>query len=229
MLVRRQVFALGQVGGDERLHSLHELTPPADLHNGHNANRDDPKRQQDTLRAIHVRHRAQPARRHVNHHHGGQRVHAGVHADPVVGQDVEQATRCLQLHAEIRHAEQERHDHREDANGVTAKNIGVHLARRHVAERLPKHPLPPQKQHAGKRNRQRVKRREGIRQAVGENLPRMPDERPPAETGRRRREDEHPDTNLPAGDEIIRRRLGPEETFDTPEKTIGPIQAHKRK
>ena len=226
---RCQVFALGQVSGDKRLHPLDELTPTADLDDRNNPDRNNANRQQNTLGTINVRHRAQPARRNVNHHHRRQRVHAEIHAYPIVGQDVEQAAGCLQLHAEVRHAEQERHDHREDANGVTAKNIGVHLTRRHVAERLAKHPLPPEKQHAGERDRQRVKRRKRIRQTVGENLPRMPDKRPPAETRRRRRQDKNPDADLPAGDKIIRGRLGSKKALDSPKKTIGPIQAHKSK
>ena len=184
---RCQIFALGQVSGDERLHPLDELTPTADLDDRNNPDRNNANRQQNTLGTINVRHRAQPSRRNVNHHHRRQRIHAEIHANPIVGQDAEQAAGSLQLHAEIRHAEQERHDHRENANSTPAKNIRVHFARRHISERLAKHPLSPQKQYAGERDRQRVKRRKRIRQTVGENLPRMPDKRPPTETRRRRR------------------------------------------
>ncbi len=188
----------------------------------------DSQRKENTLNAVHVRHRAEPPGGDIDYHHCRQGKHAEVHAHQPVCQHVEQVSGCPQLNAEIWHAEQKRHQHGEKANGVSAVVVAVHLSRRNVVKRPPQHPLTPQEKHACKRDRQRIERGKCVGEAVGEDLARVPHERPSTETGGRSGKHKYPHADGSPRQKIVGRGAGAPRALDPPEKTVSPVEAYER-
>ncbi len=181
MPIRRRTplaeLRIGAQRGEGRIQAF----PAADRVVGDEADDHDAEGQQDALQRVHVGHGPQAARGDVDQHDQRQQPHAEVLAHQVVGQHVEQEARGAELHAQVRDREQQRHDHREDADGVAPEVVREHLARRDVAEALADHPLPLQEHDARERNGDRVERRVGVLEAVTIDEPRMAHEGPAGE------------------------------------------------
>ena len=213
--------------GRQLRHAAAEHIPAADRIQRDGAGNHDSDGHQRALQRIDIGHRPQPAHGQIDQHGQGQQPHADILADQTVGQHVEQITRRVQLHAEIGDREQQRDQHRQQADCVAPEIIGQHLAGSQIAEALAEHPLALEKQHPGKRNGDGVEGRVGILEAVAIDQPRMAHEGPARKRRRRRRQDEQPKGQLATGDEEIGDRMHQLRAAHTGPHAITPVQGHK--
>ena len=207
--------------------ALVQSAKAADVAQGDEPDGHDAHSQQDALHGIHVGHRSQAPRRHVDDDDQRQQPHAEPDGEQLVGENVEEETGGPQLQAEVRYREDEGHQHGEDTHQVGAEVIGVHLARRHVAEALAEHPLAFQKNQAGEGNGNCVERGVGVLETVAVDKAGMAYERPARERRGGGGKHKHPQGNRAPGDEVVRGRAGRTGSLHPPVDAIDPVQDHK--
>ena len=207
-----------------------ESRPAADQVEGNKAEDDDAKRQEDALGAVNVGDRAQPAGCYVDKDDDRKhnrptfdRVDEGALQRRAGRQAVEQQARCLELDAEIGHAEDERDDDGEEAHRVRAVVVAEHLARRDIAKALAQKPLALEEQHPGEGDGDGVEGGKGVGQADVVDGAGVADEGPAAKGSGGGGEHEDPQADTAAGDKVIRGRLGPAGSFDAPEDAVRPV------
>ena len=108
---------------------------------GHQADDDHSRHEQNALQAGHMGDGPQAPRGDVGEQHQRQSPHRHVAGDRAAGDDADEEARCPELQGEEGDREDQRNREDEEADGVAAEVVGQHLSGAQVAEAPAEHPI----------------------------------------------------------------------------------------